>query len=48
MRIKERIAIYFSTSQYGGDLNNDTLMTTDTTLDLQEKVVCQVCITSLG
>jgi len=37
-----------STGQHGGDLNTDTITIVGVTPDLQEKVVCQVSIASVG
>ena len=36
--------MHSSTGHHGGDLNNDTVTIIGATLDLQEKVVRQVCL----
>lgn len=41
--LKELIAMHSSTSAHGGDLKTDTVAIIGATLDLQEKVVSQVC-----
>jgi hypothetical protein len=43
IELKELIAMHSSLSSHGGDLKNDTVTIIGATLDLQEKVVMQVC-----
>jgi metal transporter CNNM len=41
--LKELIAMHSHTGSHGGDLKHDTVTIIGATLDLQEKVVKQVC-----
>jgi hypothetical protein len=44
IELKELIAMHSSMSSHGGDLKKDTVTIIGATLDLQEKVVEQVCV----